>query len=175
MKYFYIGKEQALRNESLVYSVSDYKIKDYKDIFGENCVEYIGDSLPHYLTIEKDGVVREAKDIELYERGVYSLNSNEFIKDNKIYNAYDFPIPETIVRPFFNNDRLMWEESATLDEIVSFWKEKCKILSLDIMILERIGLNGDFEYISTKTKLDKCKEMYMLATHELALEINKTL
>lgn len=172
-KYFYIGKEQALRNESFVYCVSDERIYNFNDIFGENCIEYVGQNLPHYITLEESGIVREATNIELYKRGIYKIRDDEFIKDDVIYSIYDYYIDEGMIRPIFNIDKCTWEESATLEEKSIFWRERCKLISSEIMILERAGLEGDFEYITLQEDLNISKNNYMTASRELALEMDK--
>ena len=172
-KYFYIGKEQALRNESLVYCVSDTAIDGYVDVFGKNCIEYVGTNLPHYITVEDNGMVREATDIELYKKGIYKIRDDEFIKDDAIYSIYDYYIDEDMIRPIFNIDKCMWEESATLEEKLIFWKDRCKNISSKMLILENAGLEGDLEYITLQEGLNKAKENYIAASHELALEMDK--
>lgn len=172
-KYFYIGKEQALRNESLVYSVSDKMIENYKEIFGDNCIEYVGDNLPYYLTFEEDGTVREATTVELYKKGIYKLSENEFIKDDKLYSIYDFPIPNDMIRPVFDKESLEWKDKSSCEDRVLFWKERCRSVSYEMLVLEKAGLDGDADYMRLKQKLEEFKNNYMTASHELALEMDK--
>lgn len=172
-KYFYIGKQQALRNESFVYAVSDTPIENYSEIFGENCVEYIGDNLPYYVTIEENGKVREATRIELYKRGIIQLSGYEFIKDNQILSMYDYPIPEDIIKPVFDKEKLQWFESATTDEKLIYWKERCRNISSEMLVLEKAGLDGDADYMKLKSQLEESKTNYITASHELALEMDK--
>lgn len=115
-QYFYIGKEEALKHQSMVYAVSQEPIEFYKEILGENAVEFYTDNLPYYVAIDGD-TVREATNLELYESGIYELLEGEFIHGDKILNVYDFEIPEGILKPAFNYDELRWEETATAEEI----------------------------------------------------------
>lgn len=119
-QYFYIGREEALKHQSLVYAVSDTKIINFKDQFGENSIEFYGDNLPFYLTVLENDEVREATNIELYKYGLYELSESEFVKDDNIYNISDFAIPENIVKPIFNKETMSWEEGASEKEIADF-------------------------------------------------------
>lgn len=131
-QYFYIGKEEALKHQSMVYAVSQEPIKFYKEILGENAVEFYTDNLPYYVSIDGD-TVREATNLELYESGMYELLEGEFIHGNKILNVNDFEIPEGTLKPAFNYDELKWVETATQEEIDDYnWKEEVRFYNQEL-------------------------------------------
>lgn len=171
MKYFYIGKKEAQKGLSLVYAFSNKKVENYKQVYGENCIEFVGDRLPHYITIDGD-IAREATTIELYERGIYELADGEFLKDGRIYNIYQFPIPEGIVLPYFNKDTLEWEDVATLEDKINFYKSNCENIAMRLLVLDRAGINKNSEYYELVKKLETFKQKYKEYEHELATKMN---
>lgn len=159
MKYFYIGKKEAQKGLSLVYAFSDKKVENYKQMYGQNCIEFVGDTLPHYITVDGD-IAREATTIELYERGIYELVDGEFLKDGRIYNIYQFPIPDGIVLPYFNKDTLEWEDVATIDDNINFYKQGCEQSAMRLLVLDKAGLWGTPEYTDAEQKLERFKAEY---------------
>lgn len=120
MKYFYIDEEEAKKGISCVCAFYDEKIEDYKKFFeeqyGVNVIEFIGEELPHFITYdEKNRIVREATLEESYNRGDYTLSSNEYYKDGFIKTIP--PCPDEIYIGKFNPDTEEWEETATIEEI----------------------------------------------------------
>lgn len=171
-KYFYIGKKEALNNESYVFKVSKNKIKSFKKIYGDNCVEFFGENLPPYVTIEGDSA-RESTIPELYARGIYNLKPDEFIKEGTIYTTKDFTIDEDIISPVFDKKEMKWVESASMDTIVKHWYGKCIECSNTLNNIERIGFKNSYDYLKYSEKLEEYKNKYINATHELALSLNK--
>ena len=63
--YIYVDKEEAKKGISLVLAVSENKIEDYKNILGNNAVEFIGEDLPYYITYdETKDIIRESTEEE---------------------------------------------------------------------------------------------------------------
>lgn len=170
-KYFYIGKKEALNNESLIFKISSKKINNFKDIYGDNCVEFFGENLPYYVTIDGD-IAREATLVDLYNRGVYKLQEHEFVKDGVIYNIYDFEVSSDIILPVFDKNEMKWVESATPEDISLFWWNKCIECSQEILNIEKAGFEGGIKHIELNNKLDEYREKYINVNHELALNID---
>ena len=87
--YYYVDKIEAIKGNSLVLAMRSDKIKDYKEVLGENAIEYQGESLPFYLTYDSQtDTVREATELEKVERGQLILDENQVLIDNHIL-TYD--------------------------------------------------------------------------------------
>lgn len=135
-QYYYIGKEEALKHQSMVYGVSEFRVENYKDKFGNNSIEFYGDNLPYYLTVVGEEV-REATNIELYKSGIYELTEGEFINNDSILNIGNFGVPEDMVKPVFDHKTLCYIETATAEEIdeynfkesVSFYNSELEFAS----------------------------------------------
>lgn len=171
-KYFYIGRKEALNNESYVFEVSKNKIKSFKKIYGDNCVEFFGEHLPPYVTVEGDSA-RESTIPELYARGIYNLKPDEFIKDGVVYTTTDFPIEDDIISPIFDKKEMKWIESASMEDIIQHWFDKCMECSNMLTNIEIIGFKNSYDYLKCNKKLEEYKNKYIEATHELALSLNK--
>ena len=87
--YIYVDKEEAKKGISLVLAVSENKIEDYKNILGNNSVEFIGEDLPYYITYDEDkNIIRESTEEEKLARQQIELKDNQVIIDNQIV-TYD--------------------------------------------------------------------------------------
>lgn len=172
-KYFYIGRKEALNNESYVLKISKNKIKNFKKLYGDNCIEFFGENLPPYVTVEGD-LARESTISELYARGVYKLKSDEFIKDDKVYTTKDFHVDEDIICPVFDKNQMRWIESASLDNIIKHWFDRCMECSNMLSNIERLGFKNSYDYLKYNEELEEYRRKYIDATHELALSLNTT-
>ncbi|MGL5715370.1 MAG: hypothetical protein ACRCX2_20295 [Paraclostridium sp.] len=131
-QYFYIGKEEALKHQSMVYAVSQEPIEFYKEILGDNAVEFYTENLPHYITVDGE-TPRESTHIELYKAGIYELNDGEFIHDETILSIHDFEIPEGTLKPVFDYNQLKWIETATPEEIEeNIWREEVRFYNAEL-------------------------------------------
>lgn len=83
---------------------------------GDEVVYHAYELLRHPF-LQEDGTLREATDKELLDKGIYRLADNQVLVGDTAKYIYEFPIPEGIVKPVFNKDRLEWEETATDKEI----------------------------------------------------------
>ena len=87
--YYYVDKLEAIKGNSLVLAMRSDKIKNYKNILGENAVEYSGDSLPFFVTYDsKTDTIKESTELEKVKRGQLHLAENQIIIDNQII-TYD--------------------------------------------------------------------------------------
>lgn len=133
---------------------------------------YEGNNLLTHPFLQEDGTLREATDKELIDKGIYSLEDSEVLVGDTAKSIYEFKVPEEYIKPTFDKVMLQWVESASLDEISNYWKDRCKNISSQILVLEKASLEGDLEYITLQEDLNKAKENYITASHELALEMD---
>ncbi|MGL5803128.1 MAG: hypothetical protein ACRCX7_11140 [Cetobacterium sp.] len=135
---------------------------------------YISDTLPGSLIWdETTNKCRTLTDFEMVKYGKRPMYHGEFIFEDKILHISNFPIPDNIVKPVFNNKTLEWHDSANSEEKAVFWREKCKLISSEMIVLERAGLDGDSEYIKLQVRLEDFKEKHITSIHEIALDVNK--
>ena len=101
---YYLDKEMAKKNVPWLYAASDEPIDDYKERYGDNCVElmYMPDCV-HY-DIEKDMVCNMPIELRVF-RGIIQLLDGEYIKDGKV--VYD-PKPSDTSK--WNKDTCTWED-----------------------------------------------------------------
>lgn len=174
-KYFILNKIAIIdeyRNQ--VVMVLEQPIdsgEDFSFSTGEHII-YKGFVLLRYPFLQEDGTLREATDKELIDKGIYSLEDSEVLVGDTAKSIYEFKVPEEYIKPTFDKAILQWVESASLDEISNYWKDRCKNISSQILVLEKAGLEGDLEYITLQEDLNKAKENYITASHELALEMD---
>lgn len=168
-KYFVLDKQTIIdKYENRLKYISETKIVPKDDE-----VVYYDYKMLMFPFLQEDGTLREATDRELIEKGICSLAENQVLVGDTAKMIYEFPIPENIAKPVFNKETLEWEESANSEEKATFWKDKCKLISSEMIVLERAGLEGDSEYVKLQIRLEDCKEKYMTASHEMALEMDK--
>lgn len=174
-KYYYIGKKEALNNQSLVYGVSDTKVENYNEIYGANAIEFYGENLPHYVIINENNEVKEATEFDLYKAGIYKLKETEFINDNKIDDIYNYEINKDLISPSFNYEILAWEETATLEKQIEHYKKLVIEKTKELELLKNSGFGGGQEEINLQIEIENLKQIYMDKSHELALQIENRL
>lgn len=81
--------------------------------------------------------------------------------------------PSGFIEPKIDTVKNEYFESASLNNQISFWKNRIVQTSKRLNELKDAGLDGDSEYISTQIALEKYRENYMNASHEMALEMDK--
>jgi putative uncharacterized protein FNV0174 len=87
--FYYIDKIEAIKGNSLVLAMHSDKIKNYKNVLGENAVEFEGENLPFYITFDDEtNTIRESTEVEKVKRGQLTLEDNQIIIDNQII-TYD--------------------------------------------------------------------------------------
>lgn len=87
--FYYIDKIEAIKGNSLILATRNDRLKDFKEVLGENAIEYNGNSLPFYITYdEKTNTIRESTDVEKVKRGQLKLEDNQIVINNQII-TYD--------------------------------------------------------------------------------------
>ncbi len=147
-RYIYISKEEAKKGVSLVYTVSDERIKNMDEYFEGRACLFIGEDLPHFITyIEETNSVREATGEEKLARNQRILNENEFLDNNGKIKSYDINTQKIINNEIIDKTRedLIKENKITLDlEKNKARMERDKQLkALDLY--DKAVLRGDIE------------------------------
>ena len=168
MRYCYLDKELAKKGIACCYTTMlDERIENYIEHFGENTVEFEGEDLPHYITLDEvTGKVRAATVQELYARGEYILNENEYLKEGIVKDVP--PIPEGMIKPEFDEEKEEWVETATKDDILEYYKQQI------IQTVREIGVNeaAGFYDEGLNKQLEELKRKHLELSHEIANEIN---
>ena len=87
--FYYIDKIEAIKGNSLILATHSDRLKNFKEVLGENAIEYNGNSLPFYITYdEKTNIIREATEVEKVKRGHLKLEDNQIVINNQII-TYD--------------------------------------------------------------------------------------
>ena len=128
MYYFYIDKNIA-DTEFIAVNIATFKkpLLEPNKYFQKEVYEIKGKEYPNYITIE-DGKIREATEYEKYTRGQRKLQDREVAFKNEIIYLEDgwyiqddelikVEKPSDMVKPIFNEETHIWEETATQDEI----------------------------------------------------------
>lgn len=116
--FYYIDKIEAIKGNSLVLATSTDKIKNYKELLGENAIEYEGENLPFYITFDdKTNTIRESTEVEKVKSGQLTLENDQIIINNKII-TYDTKYQKIVEDKVVNKSlrELVEENIITLDE-----------------------------------------------------------
>lgn len=126
--YFYINKNIA-DTQFLADNMGSFRqpLLSPDEYLGKPSYMIKGRNVPHYITVE-DGKVREATEYEKYTRGQRKLQDREVAFKNEIIYLEDgwyiqndelikVEKPTDMVKPVFNEEKHIWEETATEDEI----------------------------------------------------------
>lgn len=116
--FYYIDKIEAIKGNSLILATSADRLENYKEILGENAIEYEGDTLPFYITYDsKTDSIREATEVEKVKRNQLKLEENQVIIDNQII-TYDKKYQKVVDNKVVNKSlrELVEENIITLDE-----------------------------------------------------------
>mgnify|MGYP000860755786 CR=1 FL=1 len=139
--YYYVDKIEAIKGNSLVLATRTDKIKNYKEVLGENAIEYRGDVLPFYITYDKKtDSIREATEVEKVKRGQLHLAENQIIIDNQII-TYDKNYQKIVDDKVVNKSlkELIEENIITLDDAKHQKRRMFRQVLLD-------KLYADFDY-----------------------------
>ncbi|MGL5855601.1 MAG: hypothetical protein ACRCYA_10230 [Cetobacterium sp.] len=84
-------------------------------------------------------------------------------------------VPENIglLKPIYDLQNLCFKEGATLEELISFYKNLILSITEKLDLLKISGLEGDNEYLKLSTELEEVKQKYLDTNHELALQLDK--
>lgn len=139
--FYYIDKIEAIKGNSLVLATRADRLENYKEVLGENAIEYTGDVLPFYITYDsKTNTIREATEVEKVKRNQLKLAENQIIIDNQII-TYDKNYQKIVDDKVVNKTlkELIEEKVITLDDAKH---QKRRIFRQ--MLLDKIY--ADFDY-----------------------------
>ena len=139
--YYYVDKIEAIKGNSLVLATRTDKIKNYKEVLGENAVDYQGDNLPFYITYNSEtDTVRGSTELEKVKRGQLNLEDNQIIIDNQII-TYDKKYQKVVVNKIMNKSlkELIDENIITLEDAKHQKRRVFRQILLD-------KLYADFDY-----------------------------
>lgn len=83
-KFFYLNKKKANDGEACVIGIFSERVQDADKRFHEGWALYEGEELPHFISLNKDGSIRPATDLEKIERGQIILGENQTLIEGKI-------------------------------------------------------------------------------------------
>lgn len=154
--FYYVDREQTKQGNSLILATSNEKIANYKDVMGENAVEFEGDNLPFYITYDEDtNTIREATELEKISRGQLILEENQIIIDNKIV-TYDKNYQKVENGKIVDKTTKELIESGviTLEEIKTRKREELKI-NRDETIKSNLEVKGALIQVKNPEDRDK--------------------
>lgn len=168
--YYYVDKIEAIKGNSLVLAMRSDKIKDYKEVLGENAIEYRGDVLPFYITYdEKTNTIREATELEKVERGQLILEKNQTIVNNRIVTYdknYEKIENQKVIKK--TTKELFEDGIITLYEVRNNKREELKKIRID-KLYENIKI-GDNEFQVRQEDLDNFWDIdYMIKNNSIQL------
>lgn len=152
MKYYYLDKSLAEKNEACLLTVSSTRIDNYRSRFNENAIEFIGDNLPFHITYV-DGKVREATKIELIKRNELKLYDGQYINEND--EIVMITPDDSFIKPRWEISEKKWVESANMIETNRHYIETIKYNLRETLpfetqsykeILPESVINDAFEY-----------------------------
>ena len=155
--FYYIDKIEAIKGNSLILATHSDRLKNFKEVLGENAIEYNENSLPFYITYdEKTNTIREATEVEKVKRGHLKLEDNQIVINNQII-TYDKKY-QKIVEDKVVNKTL----KELIDEnIITFEEAKHqKRRGFRRVLLEK--LYADFEYKDKVFQMGEADELNFL-------------
>lgn len=168
--YYYVDKIEAKKGNSLVLAIRSDKVENYKDVLGENAVEYNGDNLPFYLTYDSQtDTVREATELEKVERGQLILEKNQTIINNRIVTYdknYEKIENQKVIKK--TTKELFEDGIITLYEVRNNKREELKKIRID-KLYENIKIGGN-EFQVRQEDLDNFWDIdYMIKNNSIQL------
>ena len=164
--YIYIDKEYADREHMVnIFGVFDEPLKDAESIIDKPYYLYIGENIPHYITVEDDGTIREATEYEKYTRGQRELSDNEVIIDKEIVQLYDgeyfdgkkiikVEVPDKFIVYKWENNK--WVANETKEETIKRLGAKMVELLNDIKTRKELAIDCSEE----EKELEELKTFY---------------
>lgn len=112
-KYYYISLNRIKEASSVLnYGVFDAPIEGGHPF--PDAYLYIGEHLPGTLIWDKEKEeVREATTYDLVMLKRRPLYEGEFINVDKVDSIRNYPVPEGIMKPVFNYEKVCWEDGIT--------------------------------------------------------------
>ena len=173
-EYIYLRKDKALKGESEVLGTSQEAIPNYNEYYENNAVEYYSDDIPAWITYDIDSnTIREATIQELYDRGKYTLQEHQYLKDGIIK---EIPLmPTGLIKGKFNFETEKWEEVATLEDRILNCKNLILKKTNELKLYQDSGFEGSLTVQNLKQEIEDLKQKYIDLNHELALIVNNKL
>ncbi len=88
-------------------------------------------------------------------------------------------VPENLevnyIKKSFNYENEVWEEKATLEESIEYYKNLIIEKTREHELLKASGFSGTQEEINLQVEIENLKQIYMDKNHELALQIENRL
>lgn len=167
MKYFYSKEKISRLLGSLDYNDNDIQkylkgnpFVDYPQLNNENTViTEIKLSYPTWTGTE----LREMTDEELKVEGLLELQDGEYIQDGKLIKVeYDTELG--CVKPAWNKETHIWEETATLEEQLEYYKQEILKTTAELSVYEKVGFTNE----ELQNKLNKLTQKHNDISFELA-------
>lgn len=155
--FYYIDKIEAIKGNSLILATHSDRLKNFKEVLGENAIEYNGNSLPFYITYdEKTNIIREATEVEKVKRGHLKLEDNQIVINNQII-TYDKKYQKIVEDKVVNKSlkELIDENIITFEEAKHQKRRGFRQVLLD-------KLYADFEYKDKVFQMGEADELNFL-------------
>ena len=155
--FYYIDKIEAIKGNSLILATRNDRLKNFKEVLGENAIEYNGNSLPVYVTYdEKTDTIRESTEVEKVKRGQLKLEDNQIIINNKII-TYDKKYQKIVEDKIVNKSlkELIDENIITFEEAKHQKRRAFRQVLLD-------KLYADFNYNGKVFQMGEADELNFL-------------
>ena len=169
MRFVYLSKKNALKNEVMVYAVTDEKIKNINEYFGEladNVVIYDIESeglgyLPNEIYLDGDTVKNLSEEYKKLN-DMMDLEDGEVIRGGKLVIIEK---PTGFLKYVFNRELEVWEEQGTEQEL----KEKYfSIINNYKQIILAQGFDVEISEIAHKQKA-RDKDVALLTSSIMSL------
>ena len=155
--FYYIDKIEAIKGNSLILATRNDRLKDFKEVLGENAIEYNGNSLPFYITYdEKTNTIRESTDVEKVKRGQLKLEDNQIVINNQII-TYDKKYQKIVEDKVVNKSlkELIDENIITFEEAKHQKRREFREVLLS-------KIYADFEYQGKVFQMGEADELNFL-------------
>lgn len=169
MSYFYLSKKQAKLGVVFCYTYEmKNKIDNYREKFGDDCVEYIGDYLPHNILYDDNLNTIVENHTPVYEQGRIDT-TKYYIKDGVVK-----PYPEKdsfFIKPKFDIENEIWIETAKDYEILEYYKQQIIHYTNELLKYQNAG----FDNPTYRQCLDEYHKKHFDLSHAMALEVQNEL
>lgn len=155
--FYYIDKIEAIKGNSLILATHSDRLKNFKEVLGENTIEYNGNNLPFYITYdEKTNIIREATEVEKVKRGHLKLEDNQIVINNQII-TYDKKYQKIVEDKVVNKSL----KELVSENIITFEEAKHqKRREFREVLLSKIY--ADFEYQGKVFQMGEADELNFL-------------
>lgn len=178
---FYIDAEASKDGSNVVVTTSKRKISNYKDIYKNSVIEFVGDHIPEFLNIDYDTMTaRNFTRKELIDKGLGKLDEDEIIIGEKIVRLksgqyYDGehvkskPLPEKYIPYRWDFKACEWVLDVTSAQAINMLIDQMKDCNADILALKQIGLDSTKE----EEKMEYLKSLHLKYSEEFCSKINQ--